>query len=178
MAVTRVDRMDDYLSLLSSDALEVETLFRELLIGVTNFFRDAPAFEALAADALPRLIAAHASGDPVRVWVPGCSTGEEAYSIAMLLQELAGDVKRSVAPQVFATDIDAEAVERARAGVYPSSISADVSPERLERFFAKDEDAYHVARSLRDCLVFAKQDLAKDPPFSRVDLISCRNLLI
>jgi two-component system, chemotaxis family, CheB/CheR fusion protein len=178
MAVTRVEGMDGYLTLLKRDSLEVETLFRELLIGVTNFFRDAPAFEALAAEALPRLIAAHAPGDPVRVWAPGCSTGEEAYSIAMLLQEQAGDVKRSVPAQVFATDIDAEAIERARAGVYPDSISADVSPERLARFFAQDGDTYRVVKTLRNCLMFAKQDITKDPPVSRVDLISCRNLLI
>ena len=178
MAVTRVESMEDYVALLQRDSLEVETLFRELLIGVTNFFRDAPAFETLAAQALPGLIAAHAPGDPVRVWVPGCSTGEEAYSIAMLLQERATDAKRNVPAQVFATDIDAEAIERARAGVYPDSISADVSPERLERFFVQDGDTYRVAKSVRDCLVFAKQDVTKDPPFSRVDLISCRNLLI
>jgi len=178
MAVTRIERMEDYLALLRRDSLEVETLFRELLIGVTNFFRDAPAFEALAAEALPPLVAARAPGDPVRVWVPGCSTGEEAYSIAMLLLEQAGNVKRNVPTQVFATDIDAEAIERARVGVYPSSISADVSPERLARFFVQDGDTYRVAKTVRDCLVFAKQDVTKDPPFSRVDLISCRNLLI
>ena len=178
MAVTKVAQMADYVALLKRDSLEVETLFRELLIGVTSFFRDAPAFDVLAADALPGLIAAHAPGDPVRVWVPGCSTGEEAYSIAMLLQEGAASAKRNVTAQVFATDIDAEAIERARAGLYPSSISADVSPERLERFFVRDGDSYRVAKSVRDCLVFAKQDVTKDPPFSRVDLISCRNLLI
>ena len=178
MAVTRVERMDDYIALLKRDSLEVETLFRELLIRVTNFFRDAPAFEALAAEALPRLIAAHAPGDPVRVWAPGCSTGEEAYSIAMLLLEQAGDVKRNVSAQVFATDIDAEAIVRARAGVYPVSISADVSPDRLARFFVQDGDTYRVAKTVRDCLVFARQDVTKDPPVSRVDLISCRNLLI
>jgi len=178
MAVTRIERMDDYLALLRRDSLEAETLFRELLIGVTNFFRDAPAFEALAAEALAPLVATRRPGDPVRVWVPGCSTGEEAYSIAMLLQEQADAAKRNVPVQVFATDIDAEAIERARAGVYPGSIGADVSPERLARFFVQDGDTYRVAKSVRDCLVFAKQDVTKDPPFSRVDLISCRNLLI
>ena len=178
MAVTRVERMEDYLALLKRDTLETETLFRELLIGVTNFFRDAPAFEALATEALPELVAAHASGEPVRVWVPGCSTGEEAYSIAMLLMEQTDGAARNVGPQVFATDIDAEAIERARAGVYPDSISADVSPERLTRFFVQDGGTYRVAKRVRDCLVFAKQDVTRDPPFSRVDLISCRNLLI
>ncbi len=178
MAVTTVDTMDDYLELLKRDSLEVETLFRELLIGVTNFFRDAPAFEALATEVLPSLVAAHDSANPVRVWVPGCSTGEEAYTIAILLLEQAGIAKRNVPLQVFATDIDADAIERARAGVYPQSISADVSAERLDRFFVKDGEKYRVAKAVRDCLVFAKQDVTKDPPFSRVDLISCRNLLI
>jgi two-component system CheB/CheR fusion protein len=177
MAVTRVEDMDNYIALLKRDSLEVETLFRELLIGVTSFFRDPPAFEALA-QVLPRLIAAHAPGDPVRVWVPGCSTGEEAYSIVMLLQEQAGSAKRNVSAQVFATDIDTEAIERARSAVYPGSISADVSPDRLERFFIQNGDTYRVAKTVRDCLVFAKQDVTRDPPFSRVDLISCRNLLI
>jgi two-component system CheB/CheR fusion protein len=178
MAVTRVDRLEDYITLLGGDPVEVETLFRELLIGVTNFFRDAPAFAALASQVLPELIAAHASGDPVRVWVPGCSTGEEAYSIAILLQEQAVSAKRNVPAQVFATDIDSDAIERARVGVYPDSISGDVSPERLARFFVRDGDTYRVIKAVRDCLVFAKQDVTKDPPFSRVDLISCRNLLI
>ena len=178
MAVTMVKNMDDYLALLKRDSLEVETLFRELLIGVTNFFRDAPAFEALATEVLPSLVAAHASANPVRVWVPGCSTGEEAYTIAILLMEQADLGKRNVPVQVFATDIDADALDRARAGVYPESISADVSPERLDRFFIKDGDNYRVTKAVRDCLVFAKQDVTKDPPFSRVGLISCRNLLI
>lgn len=178
MAVTKIEDMSDYVALVSRDTLEAETLFRELLIGVTNFFRDTPAFEALATEVLPKLVAAHTPGDPVRVWVPGCSTGEEAYSIAMLLLEEAALTKRNVPAQVFATDLDIDAIERARAGVYPASIAADVSPERLARFFVQDGATYRVVKSVRDSLVFAKQDVTKDPPFSRVDLISCRNLLI
>lgn len=178
MAVTRIDRMEDYLALLRRDSLESDTLFRELLIGVTSFFRDAAAFETLATEVVPGLVAIRDSSHPVRVWVPGCSTGEEAYSIAMLLLEQADSTKRNVSIQVFATDIDTEAIERARAGIYPDSIGADVSPERLERFFVRDGGNYRVAKAVRDCLVFAKQDVTKDPPFSRVDLISCRNLLI
>ena len=178
MAVRRAESMEDYLALLEQDVLEVDTLFRELLIGVTNFFRDAAAFETLATKALSHLVAAHAQGDPVRVWVPGCSTGEEAYSIAMLVQEQADAAGRNVPMQVFATDIDADAVERARGGVYPGSISADVSPERLARFFVQDGDSYRISKSVRESLVFAKQDVTRDPPFSRVDLVSCRNLLI
>ncbi|MEI7815444.1 MAG: chemotaxis protein CheB, partial [Coriobacteriia bacterium] len=178
MAVTKIEKMDDYVALVRHDTLEAETLFRELLIGVTNFFRDTPAFDALALEVLPKLVAAHTAGDPVRVWVPGCSTGEEAYSIAMLIQEQATISKRNVPAQVFATDIDIEAIERARAGVYPASIAADVSPERLARFFVQDGANYRVTKAVRDSLVFAKQDVTKDPPFSKVDLISCRNLLI
>jgi len=178
MAVTRIERMEDYIVLLKRDTLESETLFRELLIGVTNFFRDPAAFEALATEVIPRLVRARAPGDPLRVWVPGCSTGEEAYSIAMLALEQVSAAKRNVPIQVFATDIDAEAIERARAAVYPDSISADVTPERLDRFFAQDGATYRVTKVVRDCLVFAKQDVTKDPPFSKVDLISCRNLLI
>jgi len=178
MAVTKLESMIDYVALVRHDTLEAETLFRELLIGVTNFFRDTPAFEALETEVLGKLVAAHVPGDPVRVWVPGCSTGEEAYSIAMLVQEQAASLKRNIGVQVFATDIDIDAIERARAGVYPASIAADVSPERLARFFVQDGPTYRVAKSVRDCLVFAKQDVTKDPPFSRVDLISCRNLLI
>jgi two-component system CheB/CheR fusion protein len=178
MAVRKLDLMQDYVALLDVDSNEVETLFRELLIGVTQFFRDPPAFEAVAAKALSRLIAAHDPGDPVRVWVPACSTGEEAYSIAMLLQEQARVLQRHVPAQVFGTDIDADAIERARAASYPDTISVDVSPERLARYFVRDGSAYVVAKRLRDTLVFAKQDVTKDPPFSRVDMISCRNLLI
>jgi len=178
MAVTRIERMQDYIVLLKRDTLEAETLFRELLIGVTNFFRDPAAFEALATEVIPRLVRSRAPGDPVRVWVPGCSTGEEAYSIAMLALEQVGKAKRNVPIQVFATDIDIEAIERARVATYPDSISADVTPERLERFFVQDGSTYRVAKVVRDCLVFAKQDVTKDPPFSKVDLISCRNLLI
>ncbi len=178
MAVTKIEDMAEYVALVNSDTLEAETLFRELLIGVTNFFRDPPAFEALATEVLPKLVADHGSGEPVRVWVPGCSTGEEAYSIAMLLQEEAVRAGRNVPAQVFATDIDIDAIERARSGVYPASIAADVSPERLARFFVQDGATYRVVKSIRDSLVFAKQDVTKDPPFSKVDLISCRNLLI
>jgi two-component system CheB/CheR fusion protein len=178
MAVNKIDRLEDYTTLLERDSLESETLFRELLIGVTSFFRDPPAFEALATKVLRTLVDAHSSGDPVRVWVPGCSTGEEAYSIAMLALEAADECTRGVPVQIFATDIDAEAIERARAGVYPASISADVSPKRLARFFTDEGDTCLIAKDVRDCVVFAKQDVTKDPPFSKVDLISCRNLLI
>ena len=178
MAVTKIDDMAEYVDLVGRDTREAETLFRELLIGVTSFFRDAAAYEVLAAEVIPGLVAAHTSDNPVRVWVPGCSTGEEAYSLAMLLLEQTTRATYNVPVQVFATDIDVDAIEHARNGVYPASIAADVSPERLARFFTQDGENYRLVKSVRDSLVFAEQDVIKDPPFSRVDLISCRNLLI
>jgi two-component system CheB/CheR fusion protein len=179
MAVAQIDRLEDYVSYLRQIPLEVEMLFRELLIGVTNFFRDPPAFESLQEHVIRHLFAG-SPGESVRIWVPGCSTGEEAYSLAILIREYLDELKQNYRVQIFATDIDAYAVEKARAGAYPNSISADVSPERLARFFAQDPNggSYHISKSIRDLVVFAEQDALKDPPFSRLDLISCRNLLI
>jgi two-component system CheB/CheR fusion protein len=152
-------------------------LFRELLIGVTSFFRDPQAFESLQEQVIRRLLAG-TPGRRVRVWVPGCSTGEEAYSLAILFRESLDEVKQHFQVQVFATDLDVEAVEVARAGIYPDSIAADVSSERLGRFFTQENNTYRVNKTIRDLVVFAKQDVLRDPPFSRIDLISCRNLLI
>ena len=178
MAVAQIDRLEDYVRYLRQNPLEVETLFRELLIGVTNFFRDPQAFESLQEHVIPRLFAGKSPGGSVRVWVPGCSTGEEAYSLAILLREYLDELKQNFQVQIFATDIDAEAIEKARAGVYPDSIAADVSPERLARFFAQDGQFLPHQQEHPRLVVFAKQDVLKDPPFSRLDLISCRNLLI
>ena len=180
MAVHQIERLNEYVRHLQQTPAEVEALFRDLLIGVTNFFRDPEAFAALKEQVIPRLFADKDAGAAIRVWVPGCSTGEEAYSIAILLQEQVELLKQSFKVQVFATDIDRQAIEQARTGVYPASIAADISPERLSRFFAQEPDgtAYRVHKSLRDLLVFSEQDVIKDPPFSKLDLISCRNLLI
>jgi two-component system, chemotaxis family, CheB/CheR fusion protein len=178
MAVAQIDRFDDYVRYLRENSLEVEALFRELLIGVTNFFRDPQSFESLREQVLPGLFAGKAQGGNVRVWVPGCSTGEEAYSLAILIREHLDKLREHFQVQVFGTDIDAESIEKARAGVYPDSIAADVSPERLSRFFTRENSSYHISKGIRDLVVFAGQDALKDPPFSRLDLISCRNLLI
>ena len=180
MAVHQIERVDEYIHYLQQTPAEVEALFRDLLIGVTNFFRDPEAFEALEKQVIPRLFAGKPADAVIRVWVPGCSTGEEAYSIAILLQEQMEALKQSFKVQVFATDIDSRAIEQARAGVYPASIAADISPERLARFFAQEPDgsAYRIHKGIRDMLVFSEQDVIKDPPFSKLDLISCRNLLI
>jgi two-component system CheB/CheR fusion protein len=180
MAVHQIDRMEAYVRYLQQTPADVEALFRDLLIGVTCFFRDPQAFEALQEQALPRLFAGRPTGASIRVWVPGCSTGDEAYSIAILLQERMETSKQNFKLQVFATDIDRQAIEQARAGVYPASIAADVSAERLGRFFTPETDcsAYHIRKTIRDVVIFSEQDVIKDPPFSKVDLISCRNLLI
>jgi two-component system, chemotaxis family, CheB/CheR fusion protein len=180
MAVHQIERVDDYLRYLRATPGEAQALFRDLLIGVTNFFRDPEAFALLQSQGIPTLFAGKSAGAPVRVWVCGCASGEEAYSIAILLQEHIETLKKTFNVQVFATDIDSRSIEQARVGVYPASIAADLSPERLARFFAQESNGstYRVQRVIRDLLVFSEQDVIKDPPFSKIDLISCRNLLI
>ena len=181
MAVHQIDGLEDYLRYMQLTRSEGDALFRELLIGVTSFFRDPEIFEEIQKQAIPRLFASKAAGSAIRIWVPGCSTGEEAYSIAMLLRECMDELKENFKVLVFATDIDSEAIDHARAGVYPSSIIADVSPERLAHFFDEEQpdgSTYRVAKTLRDMLIFSEHDLIKNPPFSKLDLISCRNLLI
>ncbi|WP_374238743.1 chemotaxis protein CheB [Thiocapsa sp. C3-sup] len=179
MALHRIDCQGDYVGYLRQDPAEIEALFSDLLIGVTNFFRDPDAFAALEEEVIPRLFFGKPAGATVRVWVCGCSTGEEAYSIAILLREHLETLKQVFKVQVFATDIDPRAIAQARTGLYPSSISADVSAERLARFFSEDpQGGYRVQKVVRDLLIFSEQDLVQDPPFSRMDLISCRNLLI
>ena len=177
MQVNGVDEMSDYLDFLRTHPGEAGALLQDLLISVTNFFRDPGAFEALEAE-IPRLFEGKQAGDEVRVWVAGCATGEEAYSIAMLLREHAATLDDPPNVQVFATDLDEGAITTAREGVYPETIVADVLPERLQRFFSKDPRGYRLRRELRDTVLFALHDLLKDSPFSRLDLVTCRNLLI
>ncbi|MFY7867563.1 chemotaxis protein CheB [Roseateles sp.] len=180
MAVHQIDAVDAYARYLQQSPAEVEALFRDLLIGVTNFFRDPEAFHVLAQQGIPSLFEGKPADATIRVWVAGCSTGEEAYSIAMLLLEHMDSLPSGYRLQVFASDIDSRAIAVAREGRYPSSIATDVSAERLARFFVAEADgtAYRVRKSLRDHLVFSEHNLIKDPPFSKLDLISCRNLLI
>ena len=180
MAVHQIETLESYVKFLQQSPGEVEALFRDLLIGVTNFFRDTDAFTMLEQQILPKLFADKPAGGVLRVWVPGCSTGEEAYSIAILMQERIEALKQSYTVQVFATDIDSRSIATARAGLYPNSIAADITPSRLARFFAAEPDAsaYRIHKVIRDMLVFSEQDIIKDPPFSRLDLLSCRNLLI
>jgi two-component system, chemotaxis family, CheB/CheR fusion protein len=180
MAVHQVDAIDGYVRYLQQTPVEVEALFRDLLIGVTNFFRDLEAFDVLEAQVIPKLFEGKPAGSTIRAWSTGCSTGEEAYSIAILLQERLDLLRQSYKVQVFATDLDSRAIATARAGVYPASIANDISAERLARFFTAESDgsAYRVHKGLRDMVVFSEHDLIRDPPFSKLDLISCRNLLI
>jgi two-component system CheB/CheR fusion protein len=180
MAVQQINSLDRYVRYLQQYDEEVKILFRDLLIGVTSFFRDPEFFSTFANKVIPGLFGNKPPGSLIRVWVAGCSTGEEAYSIAILLHEYMEVVKESYLFQVFATDIDSNAISIARAGIYPSSIIADVTPERLSRFFVANTETstYRINKTIRDTLVFSEQDLIKDPPFSRIDLISCRNLLI
>ena len=180
MVVHQVETMDGYVRFLQQTPVAVESLFRDLLIGVTRFFRDPDTFSAVEKLVIPRLFAGKPANTAIRIWTPGCSTGEEAYSIAILLKEYMEAMKQSHKVQIFATDIDSMAVSTARAGIYPASIATDVTPERLSRYFTADFDAgtYSIHKDVRDMLVFSEQDIIRDPHFSRLDLITCRNLLI
>jgi len=180
MAVHQIDSLQAYVQYLQQTPAEVLALFQDVLIGVTNFFRDPFAFESLERQVLPALFAGKPVGGTVRVWCTGCSTGEEAYSIAILLVERMEALKQNYTLQVFATDIDSRAIATARVGLYPLSCAADISPERLARFFTLEPGGkgYRIHKGIRDVLVFSEQSLIKDPAFSRIDLISCRNLLI
>lgn len=178
MQLARVENLDDYYAMLRGNAQEAQSLFADLLISVTMFFRDQGAFETLARDVIPKIFEAASIDNSVRVWVPGCATGEEAYSIGMLCLEEAPRHEQQRLIQIFATDLDASALATAREGIYPAAIATDISEERLKRFFIREGDHYRVKRELRDIILFASHSMLKDPPFSRTDLISCRNLLI
>ena len=177
MQVNSLDSVPAYLDYLRAHADESPALLRDLLIGVTHFFRDHDAFASLEAN-VPQLFAGKNGADQVRVWAVGCSTGEEAYTIAMLLCEYAATLEHPPSLQIFATDIDENAIADAREGIYPLTIEADVSQERLRRFFSNYSGGYRVKKDIREMVLFAPHDVLRDPPFSRLDLITCRNLLI
>ena len=180
MGLHQIDTIATYVRFLRENPQEIELLSKELLIGVTSFFRDPPAWEQLKDEVIPSLLAAHPKGGVLRAWTPGCSTGEEAYSLAMVFKEALEQVKPAgnFSLQVFATDLDRDAIDRARAGVYSANIAADISAERLRRFFAEDEHGYRVGKEIREMVVFAPQNVIMDPPFTKLDLLICRNLLI
>ena len=184
MGLHQLPKIADYVRFLRENPQEAALLFKELLIGVTSFFRDPEAWEQLKADALPALLAAHPKGGLLRAWTTACSTGEEAYSLAIAFREVIDQLqlRDPAAPhyalQVFATDLDHDAIDRARIGAYPANIAADVSEARLRRFFVQDERGYRVSKEIREMVIFAPQNLVMDPPFTKLDLLSCRNLLI
>lgn len=176
MVVHSLERLDDYLKFLGSHPAEMRALYDDMLINVTGFFRDPPLFDTLKDVVLPAVCRDRAGS--FRAWVPGCATGEEAYSIAICLIEYLGDRLARFPVQVFGTDISETAIEKARAGIYRDTIESDVSPERMRRFFVRTDGRYQISKAVRDLCVFARQDVTRDPPFSKLDLVSCRNVLI
>ncbi|MEY4545624.1 MAG: hypothetical protein RL685_1819 [Pseudomonadota bacterium] len=180
MGLHQIDNIAHYLRYLRENSREIDLLFKELLIGVTSFFRDPETWSELIQVALPALLRASSVTGVFRAWVPGCSTGEEAYSLAMAFKEAAEPFRsvRNITLQIFATDLDRDAIDRARQGLYPDDIAADVSPERLRRFFVHEEQGYRIGKEIREMVVFAPQNIIMEPPFTKLDIISCRNLLI
>jgi two-component system, chemotaxis family, CheB/CheR fusion protein len=178
LQVKAVASLPAYGELLDREPAEFKALLKDMLIGVTNFFRDRESFEALERDVIPELFKGKARGDQVRAWVAACATGQEAYSLAMLMVDEASRLERPPEVQVFASDIDEQAIATARAGVYPAAIMADVPPTRLRQFFTKEDERYRIRKTVRDRILFAAHNLLRDPPFSKLDMISCRNLLI
>jgi two-component system CheB/CheR fusion protein len=180
MGIHQIDKIANYVRYLQENPQEIEILFNELLIGVTNFFRDPEMWEDLKNEVLPSLLAERSHSQTLRAWVPGCSTGEEAYSLVIIFKEFIEKLKpsRDITLQIFATDLDRSAIEKARNGFYPENIVADVSPARLKRFFIKKERGYEISKAIREMVIFAPQSIVMDPPFTKLDILSCRNLLI
>ncbi len=180
MGIHQIDKIATYVRFLQENPQEVNLLFKELLIGVTSFFRDPGAWEKLKSEIIPAILKHRASGQTLRAWVIGCATGEEAFSLAIVFKEALEQLKpiQSFSLQIFATDLDGDAIEKARAAVFPGNIAADVSPERLRKFFLQVEHGYQVSKAIRGMVIFAQQNLIMDPPFTRMDFVSCRNLLI
>ena len=178
MHINRVTDLGDYVKILHRSPQEIEALYRDVLINVTSFFRNPEVFESLREVVYPKILADRSSSDPVRVWVPGCSTGEETYSHAISLVEMLSEMRIEIPMQIFGTDLSENAIHRARIGIYKDSIAREISEIRLRRFFHRVTGGYQISKSIRDMCVFARQNVFSDPPFSRMDLISCRNVLI
>ena len=178
MTLNQIYRIEDYIKFLNSKPTELDALFQDMLINVTSFFRDPETFDILKEKVLPSLMMDRSDDQPLRIWIPACSTGEEAYSISMLVFEIMSDSGSAAEFQIFASDIDQEAIHTARRGIYPKKIADQIDPDRLKRFFIKVDNGYQICRSIRDTCIFTVQNAIKDPPFSRLDLISCRNLMI
>lgn len=178
MALNQIDKLDDYIKYLQKNKEEIKKLFDELLIGVTSFFRDKDAYNAVEEIVIPEIIKNKLDGETIRIWVAGCSTGEEAYSLAILFDEAISKQSKYLKLQVFASDLDERAINTARQGVYPETIYSDVTPERLKKYFQVELNNYRINKEIRDKVIFSQHNLIKDPPFSKQDMVSCRNLLI
>ena len=179
MALHKIEKLSDYVALLQRDRNEISSLYQDLLINVTSFFRNPDAFETLKQVVYPAILQSRGnSSTPIRIWVPGCSTGEETYSHAISLVEFLGDERTEIPIQIFGTDLSESAIQRARSGLYKESIEADVNPIRLRRFFHKSDGGYQISKTIRDLCIFSTQNVFSDPPFSRMDLVSCRNVMI
>ena len=178
MAINQITKLEDYIKYLQKNTEEVQKLFNELLIGVTSFFRDREPFETLKQEIIPKIIDKKSNGDTIRIWIPGCSTGEEAYSIAIIFNEVISKQKKDIKVQIFASDIDEKAINIGRLGTYPATIATDIKKDRLSTYFYVEGSSYRIKKEIRDQIVFAEHNLIKDPPFSKLDMISCRNLLI
>ena len=178
MAVQQVEGLANYGDYMHSHPEEVEALYKDVLIHVTRFFRDPDVFEALEKKVFPALLQNRTKGAPIRIWVPGCSTGEEVYSIGIALLDFLGDRAPHYPIHLFATDISDDVIRKARSGQFIENIAADLSPDRLRRYFEKSDGGYRISRAVRDLCTFAKHNMLSDPPFSKLDLISCRNVVI
>jgi two-component system, chemotaxis family, CheB/CheR fusion protein len=181
MGIHQIDKIADYVRFMQENSSEIELLFKELLIGVTSFFRDPAAWEVLKTRAIPSILSSRSSsGGILRAWVAGCSTGEEAYSLAIVFREVIESLKPvgNFKVQIFATDLDKDAIEKARSGIYPLNIASDISSQRLQRFFEKDDRGFRISREIRETIVFAPHNVIMDPPFTKLDILVCRNLLI
>jgi two-component system CheB/CheR fusion protein len=178
MVVHKLEKLEEYAKLLQINPVEIKSLYQDILINVTGFFRNARAFDALKTEVFPDVLKNHRPQTSIRIWTPGCASGEETYSVAISLLEFLGDKTSQIPIQVFGTDVSDSSVSKARRGLYPENIQADVSAERLKRYFNKVEGGYRISKNIRDMCVFAQHNLLNDPPFSQIDLICCRNLLI
>ena len=179
MVINHIERMDNYVKFLRAHPNELEALYNDMLIGVTSFFREPETFVALKETVFPCLVKNRLPNEPVRVWIPACSTGEEAYSFAIAIQEyLEENSITDLQVQIFGTDVNERNIEKARQGIYPTTIETDVNEKRLKHFFKSSNGNYQISKTIRDKCIFAKQDITADPPFSNMDLISCRNMLI
>lgn len=178
MVVHKFDKVKDYVRFVQSNPAEIKTLYQDMLINVTSFFRNPKVFDALKEEIFPAILKQRAPNAAVRIWTPGCSSGEETYSVAIALLEFLADKSPQLPIQIFGTDVNENIITKARAGVFPENIQGDVSPERLRRYFQKIEGAYHISKTVREMCIFAQHNVVNDPPFSQMDLICCRNLLI